>query len=373
METRTRRSVIETALSYERIIADAMPVLVMTADPDGTVNFFNRAWFEFTGQAPFERDVLRDWQRYIHPEDVRRVGATWMEAVLDNQDVIDMEYRLLHGTTGKYRWVKARATALRDETGALIQWIGTAMDVDDARRAHHRTLKIAQAYQSASLPIVPREINSVRFSVAYRASARQLTACGDWYDAFPLSEGRTAICIGDVVGHGLEAAALMTKYRMSVRAIALRAAAMRSGGPDSVLCSVEDAMALESPNATATAFFGIVSADRRELEWANAGHPPPLLARQDGACDWLTAGEPPLGWRFGLQRAARIAPLLDARVLVLYTDGLIESSRNLIDGMDRLREQVLTNVNHANLAAHILECWSPAPVDDDVAILAIAL
>ncbi|MFN2450427.1 MAG: hypothetical protein ABR508_11680 [Candidatus Baltobacteraceae bacterium] len=105
-------------------------------------------------------------------------------------------------STGEYRWFKARATAVHDEAGNITQWIGSATDVDEHRRAVARSSEIAAAYQDASLPDVPANINGIRLSAVYRASARNLTACGDWYDAFTLGDGSTAICIRDVMGHG---------------------------------------------------------------------------------------------------------------------------------------------------------------------------
>ncbi len=365
------RSILQVAIAYQRVLADAMPVLVMMADPDGTVNFFNRAWYEYTGQAVFERDVDGDWRRYLHPDDTERVANDWIAGVSSDSDVIDMEYRLREASTGTYRWVKARATGVRDATGEIIQWIGTAMDVDEARRTNNALIEIAEAYQAASLPYLERSFNGLEFSVAYRASTRHLTACGDWYDAFPLDGGRTAICIGDVSGHGLHASTLMAKYRQSVRAIALRAARRDRGGADSILRSVEEAIALEHPDANATAFFAIVDADRNVLRWANAGHPPPLVLRADGSTAWIAGDEPPLGWRFGLKRTAHTTSLKDARALVLYTDGLVEASRNLIEGMSQLGQHVRDGMSAGDLALHILESWTPAPVQDDVAILAI--
>lgn len=368
---RADRSNLEQAIASQRILADAVPVLVMMADPDGTVNFFNRQWYEFTGQERFERDVDRDWARFIHPEDRERVGQTWADAVARNEDIIDTEYRLREARTGTYRWVKARATAIRDESGQIIQWIGRALDVDESHRASTALFEIAEAYQAASLPYLERNLNGMEFSVAYRASAEHLRACGDWYDAFPLSDGCTAICIGDVGGHGLQAATLMAQYRQSVRAIAFRAAELETSSPNSILHSVEEVIALEHPEANATAFFGIVDRERRTLTWANAGHVPPLMLRADGTTDWLRSKEPPLGWRFGVERTSKTLHLDGVRALVLYTDGLVEASHNLVDGMTQLEQRVTEGRDAPDLAMHILDSWTPPPVQDDVAILAI--
>lgn len=362
---------IDAALAYQRMLADEIPLLVMMADPDGTVNFFNRAWYDFTGQPQFERDVDANWARYIHPDDIQSVGTSWAESVATNRNFVDMEYRLREGRTGLYRWVKARATALRDGYGTIVQWIGTGMDVDDAHRANSELSQIAEAYQAASLPLLKPQIHGLRFSVAYRASGRRLTACGDWYDAFALGDGRTAISVGDVGGHGLEAATLMAQYRQSLRAIALRAAAHSTDDPDSILRSVEETIALEHPHANATAFFGVVSADRATLHWSSAGHVPPLIVKRDGSTQWLAANEPPLGWRFGIERTSSITDISDARAVVLYTDGLVEASQNLLDGMQQLQERACRGIESENLAEYLLDAWTPRPQHDDVAILVV--
>lgn len=349
-----------------------MPILVMMADPDGTVNFFNRAWFVFTGQDAFERDTDRNWSRFIHPDDVQTVAERWTAGVREHRDTIDMEYRLRDAQTGRYRWVKARAMALRDEFGDIAQWIGTAMDVDDARSKANAFSEIAEAYQSASLPALPHSMDGLLFCAQYRASTRYLSACGDWYDAFPLGGGKTAVCIGDVGGHGLHAATMMAKYRMSLRALAVRIATAGTGGPEAILHGVEDALSLESPDANATAFFGIIDTRRRELHWSNAGHPPPLLVRQDGAMQWITSGEPPLGWAFGIRRTSQTLCLDGVRTLVLYTDGLLEASRNLIAGMEQLQNVVRSGIGKEDLALHIVDSWTPAPSADDVAVLTVS-
>lgn len=117
----------EVALEAQRALADAMPILVMMSDADGTVNYFNRRWFDFTGQPYFERDVNWDWQKYMHPDDGARVAREWAEAVAQGRDVIEMQYRLREAATGEYRRLQARAVAVRNKSGEITQWFGTAI------------------------------------------------------------------------------------------------------------------------------------------------------------------------------------------------------------------------------------------------------
>ena len=120
----------DVALEAQRVLADAMPILVMMSDPDGIVNYFNRRWSDFTGQSYFERDADWDWQKYMHPDDGPRVAKEWAEAVAEGRDVIETQYRLREAATGAYRHFQARATAVRNESGEITQWFGAAVQTD---------------------------------------------------------------------------------------------------------------------------------------------------------------------------------------------------------------------------------------------------
>ncbi len=128
---KTNETLPEVALQAQRTLADAMPILVMMSDPDGVVNYFNRRWFDFTGQPYFERDVAWDWQKYMHPDDGPRVAAEWAEAVAQGRDVIEMQYRLREAATGQYCLFQARAAAVRNKSGEITQWFGTALQTSE--------------------------------------------------------------------------------------------------------------------------------------------------------------------------------------------------------------------------------------------------
>ena len=123
----TKETLPEVALEAQRALADAMPILVMMSDPDGVVNYFNRRWFDFTGQPYFERDVDWDWQKYMHPDDGARVAQEWAEAIAHERGVFETHYRLREAATGEYRRFQARAVAVRNKSGEITQWFGTAM------------------------------------------------------------------------------------------------------------------------------------------------------------------------------------------------------------------------------------------------------
>ena len=371
---------LETIAQSQRVLANALPVPVMMSDPDGVVNFFNDAWFEYTGQPRFDRDITEEWREYIHPDDVVVVGAAWHDAMVTGSDV-EVEYRIKHAASGEWRWFSAHARALRDASGAIVQWIGTAMETHEAHQAqeameqlYRQQRLVAESFQQAALPRSLPRVSGMRFDAVYEPSSREMQVGGDWYDAFTLPDGSVAICVGDVNGHGLEAAVLMSKVRQSVRAVAIRAAQFKNCDPVSVLGSVEEMMLMEDEDAMASAFFGIIDPVTRTMQFASAGHPPALLQRRDGSIEDLWSSGTPLGWRFNVERVARTISLSDAALLVCYTDGLIEASRDLLEGEQRLREAVrrCAALEIERPASVLLRAVIDAAPADDIAILTLA-
>jgi PAS domain S-box-containing protein len=360
----------------QRTLLNALPIPVMIADADGVVAFLNDRWHAYTGQ-PKAPDAGFVWNDYLHPGDRDRVAGEWLGAIAAELDSVEMECRLKEAATDVYRWFRVRATALKDESGVSVQWIAAAMDIEEERqqqlviaRLYEDSLAVARTLQSAMLPPALPQGDGLDFEAFYLPSERSLSVAGDWYDAFTLPDGSVAIAIGDVTGHGIEAAVLMAKARYSMRAIMRRTAALRTGNVASVLRSVEDALASEHPEARATAFLGIISPDRTRLRYANAGHPPPLVLDASGRLTWLEGSDIPLGWRFVLERRDRVLDLLGVSRLLLYTDGLIEAGRDIIAGMERLGRIARMHSRNEDsfLESVIKETLVHAPHDDVAAL-----
>ncbi|MFE5633327.1 SpoIIE family protein phosphatase [Streptomyces sp. NPDC056543] len=189
---------------------------------------------------------------------------------------------------------------------------------------------------------------------------------GDWYDVIPLPEGRTALVIGDVMGHGIHAAAVMGQLRTAVRTLA------RHGVPPAELLRSLDAVVAEvGEDEMATCVYAVHDPATDRVVIARAGHPPPAVATADGAITFLE-GPPgtPLGTggqEFGTEELL----LPPGSLLVLYTDGLIEArDRDLDQGMDQLAE-VLLHLEQplGRLCDDILEQLLPCAPGDDVAVL----
>ncbi|MBP3955989.1 PAS domain S-box protein [Gemmata sp. G18] len=117
-----------------RTLTETVPQIVWTADPRGTVTFFNRRWAEYTG-AELESGRESGWGGdLLHPDDADRLRAGWQLAVANRADGFSQEFRLRRAADGEYRWFLSAAISLRDPTGAVGEWVGTLTDIDDQKR-----------------------------------------------------------------------------------------------------------------------------------------------------------------------------------------------------------------------------------------------
>lgn len=112
-----------------RLLADATPVLVWSAHPDGRVNHYSSYWQELTGMAP-EESLGQGWAPAIHPEDFERVRENWMHCIETGEEY-NLEFRIRRAFDGEYRWHLGRARARRDAAGQIVHWHGTTSDIHD--------------------------------------------------------------------------------------------------------------------------------------------------------------------------------------------------------------------------------------------------
>ncbi|MET9675786.1 SpoIIE family protein phosphatase [Streptomyces sp. NPDC006482] len=242
------------------------------------------------------------------------------------------------------------------------------------RKAHAREREVALHLQQAMLP-VPRSLVHHRAAVRYRPAVGALNVCGDWYDLVDMPEaGRTAVAVGDVVGHGLRAAGVMGQLRS-----ALSAASRVAAGPAQALEVLGlYARSVEGAEST-TAFSVFIDWNDRILTYSSAGHVPPALCHPDGTVVFLDqATDPPLGARpEHAPRPQAQAAFTDGCVLVLYTDGLIERRGEDIDtGLARLAAS-LTRHRAADPDALgdalLVDLIPPAGLTDDTALIVLRL
>ncbi len=245
----------------------------------------------------------------------------------------------------------------------------------DNARLYQRQRKVAETMQRYLLPQLPR-ITGLEMTSRYLPAPDASHVGGDWYDAFTLGDGDTALVIGDVSGHDLDAAAGMAQLRNVLRSYAWS----QKEPPSRIVERVDRAVLRITDVSMATLVLGTLTTDdegRWTLRWTNAGHPPPLLVTRDGVTEYLTdGGGMLLGTGTDRPRVDGSTALPPGSTLVLYTDGLVESPTHSIDdGLDRLRR------NAAALAHRPVEAFTdellrrarPADNDDDVALLAVRI
>lgn len=207
---------------------------------------------------------------------------------------------------------------------------------EELRQAHTREREVALALQEAMLHAPDLAQHPHDVTVRYLPATGSLNVCGDWYDVVDIPPDRLALAVGDVIGHGLQAAAVMGMLRSALsaatRALERPAQALEVLGL--YARSIEDALGT-------TAVQTLADTRSRLITYSNAGHPPPLLLHPDGDCERLDqATDPPLGARpQHVPRPQASVPYRPGDTLVLYTDGLIERRGEDIDaGLGRLTD-----------------------------------
>ena len=235
------------------------------------------------------------------------------------------------------------------------------------QRVHHldQQRETALALQHAILgPSV-----SGGFAVRYQPATRPLHVGGDWYDVVNLDDGRIALIVGDCVGHGLAAAAVMGQLRSACRALLLE-----HPSPSATLMALDRfAAQLEGARCT-TAFCAVLNPEDGEVVYSSAGHPPPILVMADTATTLLEgASATPLGLPYDRSRPEARTTMPPRSTLLLYTDGLIERRREPLDhGIQRATDLVQDNRDTAleGLADQIMSRLAPSGgYQDDVAVL----
>ncbi|MFC9941395.1 PP2C family protein-serine/threonine phosphatase [Streptomyces pratensis] len=244
---------------------------------------------------------------------------------------------------------------------------------EELRAAHEREREVAVTLQEAMLhsPDLARHGD---VAVRYLPAIGSLNVCGDWYDTVDLAGGQFTVAVGDVVGHGLEAATVMGMLRS-----ALSAASRAVTGPAQALevlgmyaRSVEGALAT-------TAVTVLVDARSKLLVYSSAGHLPPVLLHSDGTCELLeNATDPPLGARpEHVPRPQASVAYRQGDTLILYTDGLIERRGEDIDtGLDLLRRALgdLSEFTPDRIADALLARLGVAKGGhDDIALVVVRL
>jgi serine phosphatase RsbU (regulator of sigma subunit)/PAS domain-containing protein len=273
------------------------------------------------------------------------------------------------GTSPHLRLDEEYRSFLSLAAGQVAAAVADAQAVErERRRAEERAqffTDVAVTLQRAVLgpTVLPRD-----FAVHYEPATGTLEVGGDWYDVVDLPDGRYGVVVGDVVGRGLTAAAVMGQLRSAGRALLLE-----SRSPAHVLSALDRFAALVPGAAVSTVFCAVIDPRDGTLRYSSAGHPPAIVVDADGAARFLeAAGALPLAVADDLKRPEADVVLSPGSTLLLYTDGLVERRDQVLDeGMARAAA-VLGEGRHlapAELAELLTEKLLDDAPDDDVAFL----
>lgn len=368
-------------IDFEELF-DAAPNPYLVLDADLVIRCANRAYLQVTGRArdelvgqhvleafpdtPAAPDAARDFaaslQRVLasgKPDSVAPqrfdIPAAGRPGELEERWWSGMSSPVL-GPDGSVKWIISRVEDVTEfmrspgmseftqppgtpSAGIAAQVYARSRDLEQLneqlRQAHAREREVVLTLQEVMLrsPDLDRHRD---IAVRYLPALGSLNVCGDWYDVVDLPPDRYSIAIGDVVGHGLQAAAVMGMLRSAL------SAAIRAIPSPAQALEVLGLYARAVDGALATTVAKVLIDPRsRLIIYSNAGHPPPVLLHPDGRCELLDqATDPPLGARPDhVPRPQAGLPYTRGDTLVLYTDGLIERRDEDIDtGLARLTD-----------------------------------
>jgi len=319
--------------------------------------------------------------QFIDPADVELVQRLVTTTPVTREPfMVELSGRRVDGTT---RLIMVAGTVTADENDVPTRLWGTAQDITEQRLAE-RTLQqtteqLAREHASLLLlqdAISPRlpDFEPVELHGVYVPAGEQAHVGGDWFDAVVLDDGTLALVVGDVAGHGIAAAALMTEFRH-----ALRAYLTHGMSAPQALAALNRVARRRSDQPYATCIAATFDPATRVLEGASAGHLPYVVARDDDARLLDVNVGSPIGAIADSHYRPFRTTLQPADTLLFFTDGLVERRDEPIDdGLDRLLAAVrLANREPDALAEtceQICDLLRPeGPTTDDLCLLALRL
>jgi anti-sigma regulatory factor (Ser/Thr protein kinase) len=329
-----------------------------------------------TGEPMVVTDTLELPPRYAHAvqDSAASVRACVAHPLRDGSDRILGVVALLWPTPRQFDAAELDAFARMGElTSSAL----------DRVRLMAREHEIAVDFQEHLLEL-DRGSTAAVVSAVYQPAAEAMRVGGDWYSVTPLDHpGRIAISVGDVVGHGLAAAIVMSRLRAAVAASALTA-----GEPDAVLGALDRYATSVAGARCATVAYAQIDTEGRggaaTISYSCAGHPYPLLVLPDGRAVYLESGRrAPVSVKANSVHGASDEPPGDTAtaelpaggLILLYTDGLMErAGESLDDGFDRLRAVAAQCVGLPveQICAELLARMAPpSGYRDDVVVLAL--
>jgi PAS domain S-box-containing protein len=167
---RAARLAAEEREAHFRTLAEAIPQIVWTADPDGDLDYYNQRWFDYTGMT-LEETRGWGWEPVLHPQDLAACVQRWLAAVATG-DPYEMEYRFKRASDGEYRWHLGRALPVRDADGKVVKWFGTCTDIHDQKLAVESLLQWEMIFEHIGWGVALIDADQTRIITANPAFER---------------------------------------------------------------------------------------------------------------------------------------------------------------------------------------------------------
>jgi len=365
------RSSSSRTLDEFQAFAELLPNFIWIANAQGQIEWYNSEFRRYTGRS-LEPEGDWSWLPFVHDDDRPTITHAWAKA-LKAGSLLESVVRI-RSLEGSYRWFRIQARPHYATGASISQWFGTLTDVHERQLALDANLHLVDAlmkgYLAKKLPVVA----GLRFDTFYQPANVMERLGGDWYDTFPLPDGRVGFSLGDVCGHGINAAVKMGEAKQAI----FIAACLDDPAPKRVMERANKVIFLNDHHVSiTTALYGIIDTKLRTVTYASAGHHPPILARRDAAPEILPNHGFPLGVEEHMPDRIKTHSFTyeSGSTLVLYTDGLIEFNHDIDAGERRLlaaaAESVRCQAEHPAtfIAKHVLGDATPS---DDVAISTIS-
>ncbi|MGY1456316.1 SpoIIE family protein phosphatase [Streptomyces sp. SS8] len=348
---------------------------------------WNSQLFTLHGLPPTAAPIpLEQLPAHTHADDEAAIGR-FLRTLLHHRRPASTAFRLQR-TDGIVRHIRVVAEPALDEEGRLVAVRGAYQDVSaqhwtevalgatrdqlaqteqQAAERNRMTLQLQRAIMPPTRG--PIDAGGLDIAVRYRPAEKDHLVGGDWYDAVVLPSGQVLLSVGDVAGHGIEAATGMVVLRNALRGLATTGA-----GPAQILAWLNTVAHHLTENVTATAVCGLYDPDTRTLRWARAGHPPPVLVRRGEAAALPLVGGLLLGAIAEAGYEEEKLVLETGDMLLMYTDGLIERrDRSLQESLDQL--MALARDFGATLDKQLdrLLTYSNSDTDDDTCVVGVRM
>ncbi|PSK97648.1 PAS domain-containing protein [Murinocardiopsis flavida] len=255
--------------------------------------------------------------------------------------------------------------ATPDERALMLTLAGLAGQALQRVSRQQEELELADAIQQRMLPPQIPDFDELESAVRYLPSRAGARVCGDFYDVIKLPDRRVGLLVGDVQGHGVEAAAAMGQIR-----VAFRAYASNQADPGVVLAETNQLLSETGEIVFATCGYLVLDLDSGEMQAAWAGQPPAIIAGESGFEVWGPETGPPVGVEAEAKYPVTPRRLKSGETLLLCSDGLVESSAvPMDDGLERVGAALQPMAADVNGAATSLADLAPAGRGDDIVIL----